>query len=204
MAADIIISGIRKNQKTVFEESLTQVFKNWKLPTDDLHSFMKKFVAELSIFDKQALEKYIQQHTNLLIEEQHQALGIVELFAFRSKDLCFAMAQLVDYYASNFSWESSNYQFPFSEGSFILARVPFLELLEWLAVMAIALNPEQETNFDAFSDELVLEALLLIETGYCQKSEEFEFFYTMWGYFNNWRQEILTTDFDYFYWEYSY
>lgn len=199
MARDLVIYGIVKND---FTDRLRMKFSDWLLSTEESAEFLKAFKSGISISTKVLLEEYLWGKKHLTIEEQHLNLGVKELVSYRSKNICLAIAQLISYYNDELITQfTQKSKIETHDGCLILNKDTTLRLLDWLIAVGLELNLDFKNQSQLrFSKELRQEAEKFVRKELVGRSE-FDFYGDELFNIVNWKQGIVKTEFDFYYWQ---
>jgi hypothetical protein len=146
-------------------------------------------------FETAKKENITIQSLNKQNWEVFEEKGFIELVSYRSKQVCFAMQQMVGYFDDGFSWDSDVHLFDMQDASMLLNFEEAIKLLDWLIVVAYFLEDGYTTEEYA----PILQNLLPFLDG-----SEFEHFAVCAYMFESWKKEVNKHSNSLFYWHNSF
>jgi hypothetical protein len=198
MAWTFHIYGIHHS---IFKEKLKNKLHEFSIAVDTQLEIQQKFENEIDIVDLQNLYDSIYPHFKK--DESCSSFFMDELFDIYDKKICFAMAQMVGYYNSEFDWTADEYVIKSHDHATILRKNEILAFLDWLILITSLLTdePNPQPYFHiTYPEKWLLEAQKLQVDGHLE-GDEFEYFGDYIFGYSELRKEIEQSNYDYYYWE---
>ncbi len=129
MARDLYVMAGKQSD---FKQAISKVFSINGLSKEEASSYLEKLEISIKIEDLLGLEAYLEQETKANVSD------FLEIFiSFRSKAICFAIAQTVAYYNAYFSnaWEVKP-RFEMQENCMLFSKGEIVEVLTWLSLVS--------------------------------------------------------------------
>ncbi|MBS7233020.1 hypothetical protein KHA90_18520 [Flavobacterium psychroterrae] len=142
---------------------------------------------------------YLLYYENLFDTSDEVDKGINLLFLNYTKQHCFLLAEMMDYYFSDFNWQNVNNLESYN-ASYILEKSQLLGLIDWYIALSIPIDEQGQIYF---KNKYFKEAQDITNKYYNDLSD-IEFFKISGNSFIKLKEEIQNSKFDYYFYTYSF